>query len=143
MGRGERSGDTERKVTQREKVEKELRGLKRHVELLLVKSQSHQTMCSLCRPPSQLLFSLLYCFHSHDTADCTASTIQCLQTKSIYWDRDGAPETPELCPPLREGVRGVGLLARATELCVSPGAPWQNPKAFRPKAFLKSDKAQL
>lgn len=95
-------------------------------------------MCSLCRPPSQLLFSLLYCFHSHDSADCTAATIQCPQTKSIYWDRAGAPETPELCPPLSDG--GVGLLAGGDELCAE--FPLQLcDRIPKPKAILKSDNA--
>lgn len=116
--------ETGRKVAQREKGEEELPSLKHHVGLLLLKGQSHEMMCSLCRPPSQLLFSLLYCFHSRDSADCTASTIQCPQTKSIYWDREGAPEAPE-APEAQDtgavpavGVKGMGLLPGGTELCV-------------------------
>lgn len=109
--------ETRRKVAQREKGEEELPGLKHHVGLLLLKSQSHQMMCSLWWPPSRLLFSLLYCFHSRDSAGCTASTIQCPQTKSIDWDREGAPGgsgapgPPEVQDTGAVGVKGIGVLA--------------------------------
>lgn len=83
-GRETEAEETRRKVAQREKGEEELPGLKHHVGLLLLKSQSHQMMCSLWWPPSRLLFS-------RDSVDCTASTIQYPQTKSIYWDREGPP----------------------------------------------------
>lgn len=149
-GRETEAEETRRKVTQREKGEEELPGLKHHVGLLLLKSQSHQMMCSLWWPPSRLLFSLLYCFHSHDSADCTASTIQCPQTKSIYWDREGAPgvsgapgapEVQDTGAVLTVGVRGTGVLAGGPELCVSPAAPWQKHLGWTWGA--KSDKAQL
>lgn len=132
-GPGDRSGgEREQGNTKRERGG-EFPSLKRHVGPLLLKSQSHQMMCSLCRPPSRLLFSLLFCFQSRDFADCTASTIQRPQTKSICRDREGAAQaaeaqglsTPELCRPL--GVKAYGGAGLGSSTLRFP----LQPRAFR------------
>lgn len=82
-------------------------------------------MCSLFRPPSLLLFSLLCCFHSHSSAGCTASTIQCSQTSS--------PQTLVLCRPLLWWSKGTGAASQRHRTPSSPGALWQNLKPFRQK----------
>lgn len=154
-GRETEAEETRRKVTQREKGEEEFPGLKHHVGLLLLKSQSHQMMCSLCWPPSRLLFSLLYCFHSLDSTGCTASTIQCPQTKSIYWDREGAPEAPEApwAPEVQdtravltvwgEGSGGAGRGHRTLRFSLQIGDRIPEHLGWTWGAIVKSDKSQL
>lgn len=74
---------------QNEERDEEVFRQKYQGKLLLLKSQSHQMerhLCSLFRPPSMPLFSLLLCSYAHDSVGCIASLSIALKEKPLQLD---------------------------------------------------------